>query len=58
MIGRFLAFIVLASAATLVAQTKPFGEDTWHRVVYENPMEFLGQSPKFQLPDREGAVAV
>ena len=28
------------------------------RVVYENPIEFLGQSPKFQLPDREGAVAV
>ena len=27
------------------------------RVVYENPIEFLGQSPKFQLPDREGAVA-
>jgi hypothetical protein len=27
-------------------------------VVYENPIEFLGQSPKFQLPDREGAVAV
>ena len=28
------------------------------RVVYENPIEFLGQSPKFRLPDREGAVAV
>ena len=26
------------------------------RVVYENPIEFLGQSPKFRLPDREGAV--
>jgi hypothetical protein len=26
--------------------------------VYENPIEFLGQSPKFRLPDREGAVAV
>jgi hypothetical protein len=37
MIGRSLAFIVLASVATLVAQTKPFGEDTWHHVVYENP---------------------
>lgn len=37
MIGRSLAFIVLASAATLVAQTKPFGEDAWHHVVYENP---------------------
>ena len=28
------------------------------RVVYENPIEFLGQSPKFKLPDREGAVTV
>ena len=28
------------------------------KVVYENPIEFLGQSPKFRLPDREGAVAV
>ena len=37
MTGRSLAFIVLASAATLAAQTKPFGEDTWHHVVYENP---------------------
>ena len=37
MIGRSLALIVLASVATLVAQSKPFGEDTWHHVVYENP---------------------
>src|SRR5919201_3842404 len=29
-----------------------------HRVVYENPIEFLGQSPKFRPPDRTGAVAV
>jgi uncharacterized protein len=29
------------------------------RVVHENPIEFLGQSPKFRLPDRErSAVAV
>jgi predicted metal-dependent TIM-barrel fold hydrolase len=28
------------------------------RVVYENPAEFLGQCAKFQLPEREGAVAV
>ena len=28
------------------------------RVVYENPIEFLGQSPKFRLPDREHAAAV
>src|SRR5919201_5850049 len=28
------------------------------KVVYENPIEFLSQSPKFRLPDREGAVAV
>ena len=34
---RSLAFIVLASVATLAAQTKPFGEDMWHHVVYENP---------------------
>ena len=26
------------------------------KVVYENPIEFLGQSPKFRLPDREGVV--
>jgi hypothetical protein len=26
------------------------------RVVYENPIEFLGQSPKFRLPDREGTA--
>jgi len=37
MTGRSLALIVLASVATLVAQTKPFGEDMWHHVVYENP---------------------
>jgi predicted metal-dependent enzyme (double-stranded beta helix superfamily) len=37
MTGRSLAFIVLASVATLAAQTKPFGEDMWHHVVYENP---------------------
>jgi len=38
MIGRHLAFVVLASVATLVAQAStPFGEDTWHHVVYENP---------------------
>ncbi len=28
------------------------------RVVYENPIEFLGQSPKFRLPDRERLAAV
>ena len=37
MTGRSLAFIVLASVATLAAQTKPFGADMWHQVVYENP---------------------
>jgi predicted metal-dependent TIM-barrel fold hydrolase len=28
------------------------------RVVYDNPVEFLGQCAKFHLPEREGAVAV
>jgi hypothetical protein len=28
------------------------------RVVYDNPVEFLSQSPRFHVPDREGAVAV
>ena len=28
------------------------------KVVYENPVEFLGQCPKFRVPAREGAVAV
>jgi hypothetical protein len=31
-----------------------------HRVVYENPVQFLGQSPKFKVPGtlaREGALA-
>ena len=37
MTGRSLALIVLASVATLAAQTNPFGEDTWHHVVYESP---------------------
>jgi predicted metal-dependent TIM-barrel fold hydrolase len=27
-------------------------------VVHDNPLEFLGQCPKFRLPEREGAVAV
>jgi hypothetical protein len=26
------------------------------RVVYDNPIEFLSQSPKFELPSREHAV--
>src|SRR5678809_231084 len=37
MTGRSLALIVLASVVTLAAQSTPFGEDTWHHVVYENP---------------------
>ncbi len=38
MIRRPLALIFLASVATLAAQAPtPFGEDTWHHVVYENP---------------------
>ena len=38
MTGRPLALVLLASVATLAAQTsKPFGEDAWHHVVYENP---------------------
>ena len=28
------------------------------RVVYENPLEFLGQCEKFQVPERERAVAI
>jgi len=28
------------------------------RVVYDNPVEFLGQCEKFHLPEREGAIAV
>jgi predicted metal-dependent TIM-barrel fold hydrolase len=28
------------------------------RVVYDNPLEFLGQCPRFHVPEREGAVAV
>jgi hypothetical protein len=30
-------------------------EDLIHKVVYENPIEFLGQCPKFQLADRAQA---
>ena len=26
------------------------------RVVFENPAEFLGQSPKFQLPEGRGTL--
>ncbi len=37
MTGRSLALIVLASVVTLAAQSTPFGEDTWHHVVYESP---------------------
>lgn len=33
------------------------GDDLIYRIVYENPIEFLSQSPKFALPDREGVVA-
>ena len=35
-------------------------EELIHRVVFENPVQFLGQSPKFKLPGtraREGALA-
>lgn len=31
-------------------------EDLIHRVVYENPATFLGQSPRFRLPERAGAA--
>ena len=33
------------------------GDELIRRIVYENPIEFLSQSPKFALPDREGVVA-
>lgn len=33
------------------------GDALIRKIVYENPIEFLSQSPKFALPDREGAVA-
>jgi predicted metal-dependent TIM-barrel fold hydrolase len=33
------------------------GDDLIRRIVYENPIEFLSQSPKFALPDRAGVVA-
>jgi predicted metal-dependent TIM-barrel fold hydrolase len=31
-------------------------EDLIHRVVYENPAAFLGQSPRFRRPERAGAA--
>jgi len=34
------------------------GEDLIRKVVFENPLEFLGQSPKFQLPGRLRDAAV
>ncbi len=34
------------------------GEDLIRKVVFENPLEFLGQSPKFQLPARLRDAAV
>jgi len=33
------------------------GDALIRKVVHDNPLEFLGQSPKFRLPDREGVVA-
>ena len=38
MTARLLGTLFVASAVTIAAQsTKPFGEDMWHHVVYENP---------------------
>jgi predicted metal-dependent enzyme (double-stranded beta helix superfamily) len=38
MTARLLGTLFVASAVTLAAQNaKPFGEDMWHHVVYENP---------------------
>ena len=35
------------------------GEEIIHKIIYENPVEFLSQCPKFQVPQkREGAVEV
>lgn len=36
--ARFFGTLFVASAVTVAAQSsKPFGEDMWHHVVYENP---------------------
>jgi uncharacterized protein len=33
-------------------------EELVHRIVYQNPVEFLSQSPKFQLRQRDSSLAV
>jgi predicted metal-dependent TIM-barrel fold hydrolase len=32
-------------------------EELVHRIVYQNPVEFLSQSPKFQIPRRDSSLA-
>jgi predicted metal-dependent TIM-barrel fold hydrolase len=49
---------VAVAELVLEMRRRGHGDALIRKIVYENPIEFLSQSPKFALPDRSGAVAV